>query len=188
MPRQGLNREIILYKAIDIINRRGYQQLSFTILASELGVKPPAMFKHYENLDALKQNLALHGLKMLKQSLQDVVTGRSGEQALTALCHAYRDFAKSNKSVYQAIQPSFFLKNKEVEQAAMQLMGIMMRVLKGFKIAEQNYIHPLRIIRSSLHGFVVMETEFHFGTPGSIDKSFEAQIRALLFVVKSFEE
>ena len=122
MPRQGLNREIILHKAIDIINRTGYRKLSFAVLASELGVKPPAMFKHYKNLDSLKQNLTLHGLKMLKQSLQDVVTGKSGEQALRALCHAYRDFVRSNKSIYQAIQPAYFSKNKEVEQAAIQLM------------------------------------------------------------------
>jgi len=188
MPRQGLNRETILYKAVEIINLRGYQQLTFAILATELGVKPPAMFKHYKNLDALRQNLTLHGLNMLKQHLQDAVTGRSGEEAFNALCHAYRDFAKANKGLYQAMQPSYFVNSKEVEQTAMQLMGIMIRVLKGFNIAANNYIHPLRILRSSLHGFVVLEIDFHFGMPGSIDTSFQQQIKTLLHMVKSFEE
>ena len=67
-------------------------------------------------------------------------------------------------------------------------MGIIISVLKGFNIAEENYIHLLRVIRSSLHGFVVLEIEFNFGMPGSIDKSFEHQIKAIVFMIKSFVE
>ena len=108
-------------------------------------VKPPAMFKHYNNLDELKESLTLYGVRMLKQNLQDSVTGKSGEEALTALCHAYRNFAKSNHGVYQAIQPSYFGRNKEIEQAAMQLMAIIISVLKGFNVAEVNFIHLLPV-------------------------------------------
>ena len=151
MARQGLTREKILQKAIDIINSQGYQKLSFVILSSEFDVKPPAMFKHYSNIFELKETLTLYGIKMLKQSLQDSVTGKSGVEAITALCHAYRNFSKENKGLYQAIQPSYFGKNKEIEQAAIQLMGIIISVLKGFNISEENYIHLLRVIRSSLH-------------------------------------
>jgi len=188
MPRRGLTREIILRKAIEVINSQGYQKLSLAILSTEFNVKPPAMFKHYKGITELKEALTLIGLKMLKQYLQDSVTGKSGEQALASLCHAYRSFAKENKGLYQAIQPSFFGKNKEIEQAAMQLMGIMISVLKGFNIAEENYIHLLRVMRSSLHGFVILEIEFHFGMPGSIEKSFEHQINAIRILIRSFVE
>ena len=188
MARKGLTREIILQKAIEVINNLGYQKLSFTILSSEFDVKPPAMFKHYNNISELKEALTLYGIRKLKQSLQDSVTGKSGIEALTALCLAYRSFAKKNIGLYQAIQPSFFSKNKEIEQAAMYLMGIIISVLKGFNISEENQIHLLRVIRSSLHGFVVLEIEFHFGMPGSIDRSFEHQINALLFMIRSFEK
>lgn len=187
MPRQGLNRDIILREAAKCINEQGYQKLSLALLSSRLDVKPPAMFKHYHNLDELKESLALYGLKMLKQHLQDSVTAKSGEPALIALCHAYRNFAKTNRGIYQAIRPSYFGKNKEIEQAAHQVMSIIISVLKGFEISEENYIHLLRVIRSSLHGFIVLELEFGFGMPASINVSFEHQINAILIMIKDFE-
>jgi len=186
IPRQGLTRERILEKAIDIINKRGYNTLSLAMLSSELNVKAPALFKHYRNFDDLKENLTLFGIQSLKQKLQDAVTGKAGEQALFGLCHSYRDFAKTNSGIYQAIQPAYFKKGKEIEQAAVELMTIILNVVKGFDIDSKHYIHALRVIRSSLHGFVVMEIEFGFGMSANIDQSFEHQINALIFMIKSF--
>ena len=186
MPRQGLTRERILEKATDIINRRGYNTLTLAMLSAELHVKPPALFKHYRNFDDIKENLTLSGIKSLKQKLQDAVTGIAGEQALAGMCYAYRDFAKSNTGIYQAIQPAFFRKNKEIEQAAVELMAVILNVVKGFDIDSAHYIHVLRIIRSSLHGFVVLEIEFGFGMSANIDQSFEHQINALILMIKSF--
>lgn len=188
MPRQGLTRQIILDRTIQLINEQGYYKLSFALLASVFNVKPPAMFKHYNNLDELKEALTLYGVRKLKQSLQDSVTGKSGEEAVRAICHSYRDFAKTNYGIYQSIQSKYFKKNKEIEHAAMQLMGVIINVLKGFNIVEENYIHLLRVIRSSLHGFIVLEVEFGFGMPGSIDESFEHQINALIFMINFFVE
>jgi len=185
MPRKGLTREKILGKAVIFINQQGYDQLTLVALAAILDVKPPALFKHYKNLDALKESLSLHGLQLLKQHLQDAVTAKAAETALKALCHAYHNFARDNKGLYQSIQPSFFRKNREIENAAMQLMEIIMRVLKSFNIAQEYYIHLLRVIRSSLHGFIVLEIEFGFGVPANIDESFEYQVRAIISVVNS---
>ena len=70
MPRQGLTKEIIISKSVDIINLFGYQKLTFVLLAKELNVKPPAMFKHFKNIEGLKQALALRAINGLKQELQ----------------------------------------------------------------------------------------------------------------------
>jgi hypothetical protein len=145
------------------------------------------LFKHYRNLDGLKESLALYGISGLRQTLQDAVTGKAGERAVAGMCHAYRNFARSNTGLYQAIQPSYFRRNKTIEDAAMQLMMIMTRVLDGFNIQQENYIHLLRVIRSSLHGFVVLEFDFGFGITGSIDLSFEHQINSLVALIKSFK-
>jgi len=188
MPRQGLTQDIILNKTVQLINEQGYQKLSFVLLAKLLDVKPPAMFKHFKNMDQLKESLTLVSVKMLKQKLQDAATGRAGEEALSSICHAYRDFAKANRGLYQAMQPSYFGRNKEIEQAAIQLMSIIINVLKGFDVAEEHYIHLLRVIRSSLHGFVVLELEYGFGMTANIDISFEHQINAIIFMIKSFND
>ena len=185
MPRQGLTQDIIIQKSVQFINEQGYQKLSFAALSKLLDVKPPAMFKHFKNIDQLREYLTLVSIKMLKQKLQDAATGRAGEAALTSVCNAYRDFAKANRGLYQAMQPSYFGRNKEIEQAAIQLMSIIITVLKGFEIGEEHYIHLLRVIRSSLHGFVVLELEYGFGMTANIDISFEHQINAIIFMIKS---
>ena len=60
-------------------------------------------------------------------------------------------------------------------------------VLKSFDIDKENYIHILRVIRSSLHGFVVMEIEFGFGMSANIEQSFEYQIDTLIILIRSFK-
>lgn len=186
MPRQGLTREIILQEAIRLINEKGYNSLSFTVLAKNFDVKPPAMFKHFRSIEELKKSLTLYGIQKLRQALQDSVTATAGETALQALCIAYRVFAQLNPGLYQAIQPAHFVKNKHIEQESIQLMEIFFRVLKSFNIEGENLVHLLRIIRSALHGFVVLEIGFGFGLTANIDISFNYQIKNIQTLVKQF--
>jgi len=186
MAHRGLTRDLIMQKAISLINDSGYKNISFTAISESFQVKPPAMFKHFKNLEELKESLTLYGIKKLKQNLQNSVIGESAEPALRALCKAYRNFARTNSGLYLAIQPSYFNSNKEIEREAIALMEIIIRVIKGFSIAAENIIHLLRIVRSSLHGFVVLEIEFGFGMPGNIDISFDHQVDALIAMVKTF--
>lgn len=185
MPRQGLTKEIIILKAVEIINQKGYTKLTFAVLSKELNVKPPAMFKHFMNIEDLKSSLTLAAINGLKICLKDALVGVSGEKALISLCNTYRNFARDNKGLYKAMQPIYF-KDKNVILAANDLMILIISILKEFDLNEGSYIHLVRLIRSSLHGFVVLETDFNFGMSANIDESFKHQIKAILFMVKSF--
>lgn len=185
MPRQGLTKEIIILKALDIINRSGYQMLTFVNLAKELDVKPPAMFKHFNNLEDLKCSLTLKAVNGLKENLQKSLIGISGKKAISSLCHTYREFARNNHGLYISMQSNHF-KDREVSLAATELMSIIVSIIKGFDINEKNHIHIVRLIRSSLHGFAILETDFNFGMSKDIDESFQLQIEAILYMIQSY--
>ncbi len=187
MPRQGLTKDIIISEAIVIINQIGYSNLTFVNLAQRLKVKPPAMFKHFKNMDDLKRLLTLRAVNGLKESLQKALVAVSGEKAITSFCHAYRNYARMNSGLYSAMQAVYF-KDNEIAAAATHMMSLIISVLNGFDIDEQNYIHLLRLIRSSLHGFVILETDFKFGMSKNIDDSFQLQIDAIVYMIKSYSK
>ncbi|GAB4289467.1 MAG: hypothetical protein Kow0067_15430 [Coriobacteriia bacterium] len=52
-PRAGLNRDILIAAALDVVDRDGLDALSMRRLGAELGVDPMAAYRHIPNKDAL---------------------------------------------------------------------------------------------------------------------------------------
>ena len=48
-----IDHEAILTSAEQLLERTGIEQLSLTLLASELGVKTPSLYRYIANRDAL---------------------------------------------------------------------------------------------------------------------------------------
>jgi len=188
MPRQGLNKEVITKSAREFIKENGYSSLTLAALAKRLDVKPPALFKHFKNLEEIKEVLALQALVLLKQQIQDAVTGVAKEEALKNLCQAYRDFAKENPGLYHAMQPSYFGKNNVIDKAGESLLFVIASVLKGFGVKDDNLIHLIRVIRSSLHGFILLEIEGGFGMPQDIELTFKMHIDMILKTITYSKE
>jgi AcrR family transcriptional regulator len=55
MPRVGLDSAAVVSAAAELIERRGFEALTLSALASELGVKPPSLYAHVGGLDDLRR-------------------------------------------------------------------------------------------------------------------------------------
>ena len=61
-----------------------------------------------------------------------------------------------------------------------RLVAVVVAVLRGFELADEDALHAVRVLRSALHGFVALELAGGFGAPIDVDVSFERLVDVLI--------
>jgi AcrR family transcriptional regulator len=180
VPRQGLNRAAVVEAAAtlaDADGTDGLEALTLGRLAEQLGVSPPALYKHVDGLDALKRELALLGLREMTRALSRAAAGKSGDAAVSAIAHAYRDYGRTHPGVQAAARRAPPMDDVEWARAGQELLEIVLAVLHGYHLAGEDALHAVRAFRSLVDGFVTLETSGAFGLALETDESFRRLLR-----------
>lgn len=178
-PRAGLSKALLIDQATELVDREGPQNLSLAALAKHFGVKPPSLYNHVGSLEDLRRELRLRGLEGLAGSLRHAVMGRAGYEALVAIAHAYRNFAKQHPGLYALTLQSTEGDDDAVREAGWAVVEVVLAVLRAYDLAEDEALHATRCLRSALHGFVALETGGGFGLSLNLDESFERLVALL---------
>jgi AcrR family transcriptional regulator len=102
MPRAGLTPAALVDAAAAIANADGLPAVTLARLAGHFGVRPPSLYKHVPGLDAIHVALAVRGTSEAARRIQQATVGRSRDDALFALAHAYWQFARDEPGLYAA--------------------------------------------------------------------------------------
>ena len=176
--RPGVTRERVVETAAAIIDSDGLPALSLASLAQTLGVRTPSLYNHIGGLEDLRGALRLRGLEALEQRLQRATVGRARRDALVALAEAYRAFAHEHPGLYALTLgavgdvPDGARDAHAAAAAARRLVEVVVSVLQGYALEGDEALHATRALRSSLHGFVALESAGGFGLPLDLDVSF----------------
>ncbi len=179
MPRAGLTRDKVVDAAATVADDGGFDRLSLAAVAERVGVRLPSLYKHIESLEALRQDLTVRALRELAGAVTPAVAGKAGEAALHALAHAYRDFARRHPGRYAATVRAPAPGDERHGSAADAVLRVVLAVLDGYGLADDDAIDAARTVRAALHGFVALETAGGFGLPREVDRSFDRLVRAL---------
>jgi AcrR family transcriptional regulator len=179
VPRAGLDPDAVVGAAAALADAEGLDAVTLARLASDLGVRSPSLYAHIGGLDDLRRRLAARGARELAAALQAAAAGRAAGDALLAIAHAYRDYARRHPGLYAAIQPAPNPDDPDAVAAAGQVVGVVVAVLRGYGIEGDDAIHATRIIRSALHGFVSLEAAGGFGLPVDLDDTFARLVATL---------
>jgi AcrR family transcriptional regulator len=179
MPRAGLSTTSVVDAAIDLIDEQGPGALTLAAIASRTGVASPSLYKHVRNLEALQQKVSARATAELAQTLSTSVAGRSGEDALRCVAHAYRDYALAYPGRYPLTQRVPDARDPEHVAAGEQAVHAVFAALRGYGLEGDEAIHATRAARSALHGFVSLEIDGGFGLPQDVGLSFERLVSAL---------
>jgi AcrR family transcriptional regulator len=174
VPRRGLDSSQVIDAAIAIADRDGLDGVTLARVADSLGVRPPSLYHHVTGRDGLRRAIALHGLHELTASLQGAALGRAGTDALSATAHAYRDYAHAHPGAYAATLRAPSPGDCEHEEAGREAMQVLAAVLRAWQLEDEEMLHAVRVIRSSLH-----EAGGAFALPLDLDVSFERLIETL---------
>jgi AcrR family transcriptional regulator len=179
MARAGLDVDVVLQAAIVIADSQGLESLTVAKLAASLGVKSPSLYNHIRSLDMVKDDLTTQGLLLLLDRSRDAMAGVAGRDALDALGHSQRQFAKDHPGLWAATQLPVAGWSEASQKAADAYLALAMAVLRGYGVTGDAAIHAIRVIRASLRGFIDLELGGGFGLPQDVDVSFSTLLKML---------
>ena len=96
MPKKGLNQTVIIQAAAGLAEQKGLENITLRELADALGVKTASLYNHLNGMPELNVRLAELALSKLDTEVRNAAVGRSREDALMAIAHAYREFAEKS--------------------------------------------------------------------------------------------
>jgi AcrR family transcriptional regulator len=165
MPRRaGLTTEKVVELGLSIVDRAGLDGLSLAQVAEAAGVATPSLYKHVGGLPDLRDRVARQVFAGLTARVREAVIGVSGDAAVRALMGAYRAYLHRAPLL---VAPS------KGDEAADQLLGVVLAVLRGFRLEGSEAIHGARALRSTAHGFGMLEAAGGFGYREDLDESFD---------------
>ncbi len=179
MPRAGLDTDAVVAAAARLADAEGLGSVTLVRLAQNLGVRAPSLYAHVGGLPDLRRRLAGRGATELADELQAAAAGRAGLDALTAVAHAYRNYAHAHPGSYAALQRAPDPDEANGSAAAAKVVGVVLAVLRGYGLEGDDALHATRALRAALHGFVALEAEGGFGLPLALDESFSRLVGVL---------
>jgi AcrR family transcriptional regulator len=182
-PRPGLDQVTVVQAAADLINSEGVASLTLGRLARELSIQPPSLYNHVNGLAGLHRELALLNARSLGQVMTEAVIGKSGPQAVEALCQAYRSYINKYPGQYSiSLRASGNLPepDPELQAAENQAVRVVQAVLDDFDLSGADSLHAVRGLRSLVHGFATLEAAGGFGLPLDCDDSFHRLVQMFI--------
>ncbi len=164
--------------AAGLADEIGYQGVTMGLLADRLGVRPPSLYKHVDSLADLQHRIATLAMTELGEVIRDAVQGKAGLDALTALLTAVRAYVTAHPGRYTAtIGAEFSGPDDPLRAAGTRVINSIAAVLRGYGIGEDEMDHAIRTIRSTMHGFAMLEASRGFQWNADPDESFDWMIR-----------
>ena len=174
MPRAGLTGNDVVASAAGLADEIGFQGVTMGLLASRLGVRSPSLYKHVGGLADLQHRLATLALTELGEVVRDAVQGKAGRDALAAMMIAMRGYVSAHPGRYAATTGAETTgPDDPLEVASARVIASIAAVLRGYGIAEGEMTHA---IRSTMHGFAILEASGGFQWDADPDESFEWMI------------
>ena len=177
MPRAGLTGDDVVASAAGLADEIGFQGVTMGLLAGRLGIRAPSLYKHVGGLADVQHRLATLAMTELGEVIRDAVQGRAGRDALAAMMTAVRGYVSAHPGRYAAtVGAEFTGPDDPLLAAGTRVINSIAAVLRGYGIAESEMNHAIRTLRSTMHGFAMLEASRGFQWDADPDESFEWMI------------
>ena len=162
-----------------MLDEPGSGGLNLAAIAASFGVRVPSLYKHVDGVEGLRRKVILQAKRSLTQALAQAAIGRSREDAVRGMAHAYRGWALEHRGQYPlAMLP---VDGTDPDETAVEtaFLAVMTGVMAGYRLTDEDAIDAIRFLRSALHGFVSLETSGGFAMPRDIERSFSRVVASI---------
>lgn len=185
----SLTRQDVIDAAIACIEKEGASALGVNRVARELGIKPPAIYKHLQGNAELKKAVALEIYRLLFSELRSKTAGIKKPRALLkAGGFASRDFARLHPGLFKVMM-QFQLQPDDPESASIiQESQSLFQVFLDYPGSNKTkLIDIMRMVNSTIFGFITLEQSGLLTLPRSTEDSFEVMLDALLVAIEHIQ-
>jgi AcrR family transcriptional regulator len=178
VPRVGLNSAEVVAAGAAMADEVGISRVSLAALAERLGVKPPALYKHVDNLADLQHRIAALAMAEFSDALRDALQGKAGLDALAAAFTALRRYIQHHPGRYAAtVGAQFHGEDDPLFVAGLRVINSIGSVLSGYGIPPDQTDHAIRTLRCTIHGFALLQAANGFQWSNDPDESFDWMIQ-----------
>ncbi|WP_067814416.1 TetR/AcrR family transcriptional regulator [Actinomadura kijaniata] len=186
MARAGLTVERVVRAAAEMADEIGIDNVTMTALARGFGVKDASLYSHVKNVTELRGRVALLAAAEQSERLNEAVAGRAGKDALVAFANAYRDYAHEHPGRYAATQVQVDPELLAESPASARGGELVYAMLRGYGLDEPDVTDAVRLLRSTFHGFILLEANAGFGHPRDVRSSWERAVEALHVLLENW--
>ncbi|RAM52768.1 MAG: TetR/AcrR family transcriptional regulator [Hapalosiphonaceae cyanobacterium JJU2] len=182
----SLTRKDVIEAAIACLDQEGESALGVNRVARELGIKPPAIYKHVDGNTGLRKAVVIAIWQRFFAYYKQQTVGLSEPRALLqAGGHATRNFARSHPALYR-IMMQVQLQPTDAEAAPIiqEALGFFRIGLESYNLTENQLIDVMRIVNAAVSGFIAVEQAGLLTLNRSTDASFEVMLDALFVAIE----
>jgi AcrR family transcriptional regulator len=183
MPRAGLSPAAVVDAALAVVDEHGVDALTLAAVAQRTGVATPSLYKHIAGLGELRTLLGARVIDDMADDFTKAVLGRSGDDAVTALMHAYRDYVRRHPARYAAM-PLDPLHDPALAAAGGKLLEVVLAALRAYGLTGSDAIHATRCLRAVAHGFSSLEAGGGFGLPEDLDQTYDQLVATVISTLR----
>ena len=177
MPRAGLGTADVVDAAGTLADEIGFHELTMGLLAQRLGVRPPSLYKHVENLADLQHRVATAAMVELGDTIRDALQAKAGHDALYAMFAAVRKYVGNHPGRYTAtVGAEFAGPDDPLLVASARVLDSIGAVLRGHGIGDGERDHAIRTMRCMIHGFASLSAADGFQWGADPEISFDWMI------------
>lgn len=188
MARAGLDKNAVVEKAAQLVNKVGIDHIQLKALAESLNIQPPSLYNHIKGLEDLYHELMLYGWRHIQERMLEAAAGAGeGYAAWEAISRAFYKYATENPGVFSAMLWYNMYQDEETLKVTEKLFTICYKITSELNISEENCNHLIRTFRAFLEGFSLLVNNNAFGHSLSVDESFDLSLKVMIAGMKELE-
>ncbi len=186
LKENSLTPQDVVNAAIDCLDKEGDAALGVNRVARELGIKPPAIYKHLEGNAGLRRAVALEIWRNYSIDCQAQMADITEPHLLLRIgAQATRNFARQYPARY-TVMMQYQLRPTDPEEAQIIQNSLQSfeRALQLSALSDDAAIDVMRMVNAAIYGFITRELSELMTLNRSPDASYEVMIDALLVAIE----
>lgn len=179
MVRAGLTADRVTLAGAELADEVGLDHVTMSAVARRLGVKDASLYAHVRGLEDLRGRIALLAADEKSIRIAEATAGRAGKDALVAFANAWRAYAHAHPGRYAATQIPIDPRLAAGAPGPRRAIELTYSVLRAYALSEPDLTDAVRLVRSTLHGFVSIEAVGGFAHARPAESSWDRCLDAL---------
>jgi AcrR family transcriptional regulator len=190
LKENSLTPQDVIRAAIDCLDKEGESALGVNRVARELGIKPPAIYKHLDGNTGLRRAVALEIWRNYLTDYQSQTTDITEPRDLLRIgAQATRNFAQRYPARY-TVMMQYQLRPTDPEEAKIiyDSLRLFKKSLQLYELSDDALIDTMRMVNAAIYGFIVRENSELMTLNRSTDRSYEVMLDALLVAIEYIQK
>jgi AcrR family transcriptional regulator len=190
VKEKSLTPQDVIDAAIACLDREGEIALGVNRVAKELGIKPPAIYKHLNGNAGLRQAVALTIWRSYLADCQQQITGITEPRNLfRTAAIATRNFARSHPARY-TVMMQYQMRPNDIEEAEIiqESLQLFQNALQLYELSNDALIDTMRMVNAAIYGFIIREQSELMTLNRSADDSYEVMLDALIVAIEYIQD